>query len=152
MTTEQGKKLFGTGLFAFGNALVWFRAAAPGGIFTLQPLNMFDACFRAEIAIGAIVAAYGILLWRRSSRKISLANCIIVSACVPVLLLCASKLTEWAYLVDRERGLLTLDELVVAITQITMVACIMVIGIWWADGAYMQERFHRHVRSGRFVK
>jgi hypothetical protein len=149
---EQGKKLFGTGLFAFANGLVWFRASSPGGIFTLQPLNMFDAVFRAEIVIGAIVAAYGMLLWRSSSRKVSLANCVIVSSCVPVLLVCASKLTEWAYFIDQQRGLLTLNDLAVGVTQITVVACIMVFCIWWADSTYMHARFRRYMRSSRFVK
>jgi hypothetical protein len=149
---EQGKKLFGTGLFAFANGLVWFRASSPGGIFTLQPLNIFDAVFRAEIVIGAIVAAYGMLLWRSSSRKVSLANCIIVSSCVPVLLVCASKLTEWAYFVGQQSGLLTLNDLAVGIVQITIPVCIVVFGSWWADSTYVRARFDRYMRSSRFVK
>jgi len=47
--TEQGKKLFGTGVFSFANGLFWFHASSPGGIFTLRPVNMFDTFWRAGI-------------------------------------------------------------------------------------------------------
>jgi hypothetical protein len=149
---EQGKTIFGTGIFSFGHGLIWFHSSSPGGIFILRPLNLFDAFFRAEIVIGAIVAAYGILVWRSASRKLSLANCILVSSCVPVLLLCASKLSEWFYFVDQQRGFLTLNVLAVAVTQITLVVCIVVFGIWWADSTHLHARFRRCMPSSRFVK
>src|SRR5882672_8644898 len=60
---EQGKKLFGYGVFSFAHGLIWFHSSSPGGIFTLRPLNMFDTFFRAEILIGVPLAAYGILVW-----------------------------------------------------------------------------------------
>jgi hypothetical protein len=58
---EQGRKIFGTSLLFFCQGLGWFGLDSPGGIFTLRALNIDDAFFRAEIAIGAIVAAYGML-------------------------------------------------------------------------------------------
>lgn len=82
-----GHKLFGIGVLNFGNGLIWFDYSRSPGIFTLRPLNMFDTFFRAEIVIGAIVAAYGMLVWRSASRKLSLANYIVVLSCVSVLLL-----------------------------------------------------------------
>ncbi len=140
---EQGKKLFGTGVFSFAHGLIWFRSSSPGGIFTLRSLNMFDTFFRAEIVIGAILAAYGILVWRSAFRKLSLANYIIALSCVPVLLLCVSKLTEWVYFLDQQRGFSILNDLAVGVIQITMVLCIVVFGAWWADSTYMRARFHR---------
>jgi amino acid permease len=108
MTTDyqaaQGKKLFGISVLFFTQGLTWFGVDSPGGIFTVQQLNMDDAFFRAEIVIGVIVAAYGILVWRSASRKLSLANYIIVFSCVAVLLLCVSKLSEWVYLLDHHKG------------------------------------------------
>ena len=83
---EQGKKLFGTGVFLFGDGLIWFRSP---GIFTLLPFSdthrFFNIFFRASIVIGVILAAYGMLVWRSTFRKLSLANYIIVLSCAPVL-------------------------------------------------------------------
>ena len=150
---EQGKKLFGTGVFLFGHGLIWFKSP---GIFTLLPLSgrhsIFDIFFRAEIVIGVILAAYGMLVWRSAFRKLSLANYIIVLSCVPVLLLCVSKLSEWSYFLDQQRGFSISNDLAVGVIQITMVVCIVVFGGWWADSTYVHERFHRYVRSSRFVK
>src|SRR5579871_5167314 len=69
---EKGKKLFATSVLFFSQGLYWFGVDSPGGIFALRPLNTFDALFRAEIVVGAIVAAYGMLVWRSASRKLSL--------------------------------------------------------------------------------
>jgi hypothetical protein len=67
---EQGKKIFATAVLFLSQGLSWFGLDSPGGIFTLRQLNIDDAFFRAEIVIGAIVAAYGILVWRSASRKL----------------------------------------------------------------------------------
>jgi len=138
----QGKKLFGTSVLFFSQGLTWFGFDSPGGIFTLRPLNIDDAFFRAEIVIGAIVAAYGMLVWRSASRKLSLANYIIVLSCVAVLLLCVSKLSEWVYLLDHHKGF-SKNDLGVFIIDITIPVCILVFGGWWADSTYMRARFHR---------
>jgi amino acid permease len=155
MTTDyqaaQGKKLFGTSVLFFTQGLTWFGFDSPGGIFTLQPLNMDDAFFRVEIVIGAIVAAYGILVWRSASRKLSLANYIIVLFCVAVLLLCVSKLSEWVYLLDHHKGF-SMNDLGVFLIDITIPVCIVVFGGWWADSTFMRERFRRYMPSSRFVK
>jgi amino acid permease len=155
MTTDyqaaQGKKLFGTSVLFFTQGLTWFGFDSPGGIFTLQRLNMDDAFFRVEIVIGAIVAAYGILVWRSASRKLSLANYIIVLFCVAVLLLCVSKLSEWVYLLDHHRGF-SMNDLGVFLIDITIPVCIVVFGGWWADSTFMRERFRRCMPSSRFVK
>ena len=155
MTTDyqaaQGKKLFGTSVLFFTQGLTWFGFDSPGSIFTLQPLNMDDAFFRVEIVIGAIVAAYGILVWRSASRKLSLANYIIVLSCVAVLLLCVSKLSEWVYLLDHHKGF-SMNDLGVLIIDITIPVCIVVFGGWWADSTFMRERFRRYMPSSRFVK
>jgi hypothetical protein len=108
---EQGKKLLGTGVLFFSQGLTWFGFDSPGGIFTLQPLKMFDAFFRVEIVIGAIVAAYGMLVWRSASRKLSVANYTIVLACVAVLLPCVSKQSEWVYFLDHQRGFSILNDI-----------------------------------------
>jgi hypothetical protein len=126
MTTDyqadQGKKLFGTGVLLFGHGLIWFKSP---GIFTLLPLSdrhgIFNIFYRAEIVIGVILAAYGLLVWRSAFRKLSLANCIIVLSCAPVLLLCVSKLSEWVYFLDQQRGFSILNELKVGVIQITVV-------------------------------
>jgi hypothetical protein len=149
---EQGKKIFGTAVLFFSQGLGWFGLDSPGGIFTLRPLNMDDAFFRAEIVIGAIVAAYGMLLWRSASRKLSLANCAIVVSCVAVLLPCVSKQSEWVYFLNHQRGFLTLNNLKILIIEITIPVCIVVFGGWWADSTYMHERFRGYLRSRRFVK
>ena len=150
---EQGKKLFGIGVFLFGHGLVWFKAP---GIFTLLPLSardsIFNILFGAEIVIGVILAAYGTLVWRSAFRKLSLANYIIVLSGVPVLLLCVSKMTEWVYFLDQQRGFSILNDLRVPVIEITMVVCVVVFGAWWADSTYMRARFHRYMRSSRFVK
>jgi hypothetical protein len=91
---DQGKKPFGTSVLFFPLGLTWFGLDLQGSIFTLRPLYTFDAFFRSEIAIGAIVTAYGMLVWRSASRKLSVANYIIVFSCVAVLLPCVSKQSE----------------------------------------------------------
>jgi len=149
---ERGRKIFGTSLLFFSQGLYWFGVDLPGGIFTLRPLNTFDALFRAEIVIGAVVVACGILVWRSASRKLSLANYIIVSACVAVLLPCVSKQSEWVYFLDHQRGFLILNDLEILVIDITIPVCIFVLGGLWADSTYMQERFRGYMRSRRFVK
>jgi hypothetical protein len=106
---ERGRKIFGTAILFFSQSLTWFGLDLPGGIFTLGRLNTFDAFFRAEIVIGAIVAAYGILVWRSASCKLSLANYVIVVSCVAVLLPCVSKQSEWVYLLNHQRGFFDLE-------------------------------------------
>jgi hypothetical protein len=149
---EQGRKIFGTAVLFFSQGLTWFGFDSPGGIFTLRSLNMFDALFRAEIVIGAIVVACGILVWRSASRKLSLANYIIVSACVAVLLPCVSKQSEWVYFLDHQRGFLIWNNLEILVIDITIPVCIFVFGGLWADRTYMHERFRAYMRSSQFVK
>ena len=150
---EQGKRLFGIGVLLFGHGLVWFRSP---GLFTLLRLSevrgTFNIFFRAEIMIGAIVAAYGMLVWRNAFRKLSLANYIIVLSCAPVLLLCASKMKEWEYFLDQQRGFSILNDLGVPVIHLTIFVCILFLGAWWADSTYMRARFHRYMQSSRFVK
>ena len=149
---EQGKKLFVTSLLFFAQGLTWFGLDSPGGIFTLQPLKMDDAFFRAEIVIGAIVAAYGMLVWRSASCKLSFANYVIVVSCVAVLLPCVSKQSEWVYFLNHQRGFLTLNDLKILVIEITIPVCIVVFGGWWADSTYVHERFRGYMRSSRLVK
>ena len=156
MTTDyyqaaQGKKLFGISVLFFSQGLTWFGFDSAGGIFTLQPLRIDDAFFRAEIVIGAIGAAYGMLVWRSASHKLSRANYIMVSSCVAVLLPCVSKLSQWVYLLDHHRGF-PMNDLGVFIIDITIPVFIVVFGVWWADSTYMRERFSRYTRPGEFVK
>jgi amino acid permease len=101
--------------------------------------------------IGAIVAAYGILVWRSASRKLSLANYIIVISSVAVLLLCVSKLSEWVYLLDHHKGF-SMNDLEAFIIDITIPVCIVVFGGWWADSTFMREQFRRYMPSSGFVK
>jgi hypothetical protein len=149
---EQGKKIFVISLLFFSQGLTWFGFSSPGGIFTLRQLNTDVAFFRAEIVIGAIVAAYGMLVWRSASRKLSLANYISVFSCLAVLLPCASKQSEWVYFLDHQRGFLTLNDLEILVIEITTPVCILVSGAWWADSAYVHARFRSYMRSSRFVK
>jgi hypothetical protein len=149
---EQGKKIFVTSLLFFSQGLTWFGLDRPGGIFTLQPLKMDDAFFRAEIVIGAIVAAYGMLVWRSASHKLSLANYGFVASCVAVLLPCVSKQSEWVYFLNHQSGFLTLNDLKILVIEITMPVCILVFGGLWADSTYVHERFRGYMRSSRFVK
>ena len=150
---DQGRKPFGIGVFLFAHGLIWLKSP---GIFTPLPFGdrygIFNIFFRAEIVIGVILAAYGMLLWRSAFRKLSLANYIIVLSCVPVLLLCVSQTTEWVYFLDQQRGFSILNVLGVSGIQITIPVCIAVLGVWWADSIYLRARFHRHMRSSRFVK
>ena len=101
--------------------------------------------------IGAVVAAYGILVWRSVSRKLSLANYILVLSCAAVLLLCVSKLSEWVYLLDHHKGF-SMKDLGVFLIDITIPVCIVFFGGWWADASYRHERFRRYMPSSRFVK
>jgi hypothetical protein len=144
---EQGKKLLGTSVLFFAQGLTWFGFDSPGGIFTFQPLNMDDAFFRAEIVIGAIVAAYGMLVWRSASRKLSLANYIIVFSCVAVLLPCVSKQSEWVNFLEHQRGFSILNDLGVLVIELMIPVCILVFAGWWADSTYMHERFRRYMPS-----
>jgi hypothetical protein len=149
---ERGKKLFVTSVLFFSQGLGWFGFDSPGGIFTLRPLNMFDALFRAEIAIGSILAAFGMLVWRSASRKLSLANYITVLSCVAVLLPCVSEESEWVYFLFHERGFSILNDLAILAADITIPVCILVLGAWWADSRDMHERFRGYMRSTGFVK
>ncbi len=149
---EQGKKLFATSVLFFAQGLGWFGFDSPGGTFSLRPLNTFDALFRAEIVIGAIVAACGMLVWRGAFRRLSLANYIIVFSCVAVLLPCVSKQSEWVYFLAHQQGSSILNELGILIADITIPACILVVGGLWADSTYMHERFRGYMRSRQSVK
>jgi hypothetical protein len=113
---------------------------------------MDDAFFRAEIVIGVIVAAYGMLVLRSASRKLSLANYIIVFSCVADLLACVSKLSEWVYFLDHQRGFSILNDLGIVVIEITTPVCIVVFGGWWVDSTYTHTRFRRYIPFGRFVK
>jgi hypothetical protein len=149
---EQGKKLFGIGILFFAQGFAWFGYSSPGGIFTLHSLNLDVAFFRAEIVIGAMVAAYGMLVWRSASRKLSFANYIIVLPFMALLLLGASNLSEWVYFLDQQHRGLSMNDLKVGVVQITFPVCMAVLGAWWADSTYTRARFHEHLRSSRFVK
>jgi hypothetical protein len=150
---EQGKKLFGTGAFLFGHGLIWIKSP---GIFTFLPLSerhsIFNIFLRAEIVLGIILAAYGMIVWRSALRKLSLANFIIVLSCVPVLLLCVSKMAEWVYLLDQQRGFSISNDLKIGVSEIAIFVCFVVFGGWWADSTYMRGRFRGYMRSNRFVK
>jgi hypothetical protein len=149
---EQGKKLFGISVLFFAQGLTWFSFTSPGGIFTLRPLNMDAAFLRGEIVVGAIVAAYGMLVWRSASRKLTLANYVIMLSCAAVFLPCVSKLSERVYFLDQQRRFLTLNDLEILVIEITIPVCIVVFGGWWADSTYIHERFRGYMRSRRFVK
>jgi hypothetical protein len=152
---EQGKKVFGIGVVAFGQGLIWFSASSPGGILTLQALSLSNAFFRAELVIGAFAAVYGILLWRSASQKLSLANYIVAFSFVPILILAASKISEWAYFVRQQSVSSILDfraHLGLTTIEIALVFCIVLFGGWWADSTYMQDRLRRLVRSSRSVR
>jgi hypothetical protein len=157
MTTDhqadQGKKLFGIGVLLFGHVLfVVYHTRLPAGIFTLQPLDIWDAVLRASIVIGAILAACGVLLWRSASRKLSLANYMIVFSCASVAVLITSKLSKWVHFSTRQRGGSFLVDLEACAIELAMLFCIVVCGGWWADSAHMQARFHRYKPSNRFVR
>jgi hypothetical protein len=149
----HGKKLFGTGVFLFVWGLIWFRAP---GLFSLHPLSerhgMTNLIDRAAMVIGAFLAAYGLLVWRNTFRKLSLANYLIVLSCAPFVLLAASKMKEWEYFLDQQRESWTLNHLGVDLIHLTILVCILFLGMWWADSAYLRERFHVLMRSSRFVK
>ena len=149
---ERGRKIFGTSLLFFCEGLAWFGFSSPGGIFTLRQFNPDNSFLRAEIVIGAIVAAYGMLLWRSASRKLSFANYIIVLSCAPVLFLCVSKMFEWVYFLNQQRGYSTLNDLGVGAIELTMVIWIIFFGAWWADSTFIRARYHQYKRSSRFVK
>jgi hypothetical protein len=149
---EQGKKIFGTAVLFFSQGLGWFGFDSAAGIFTFQPLSTSDALFRIEIVIGAIVSAYGILVWRSATRRLSLASYIIVSACMAVLLACVSKQSQWVYFLFHQKGFSILNGLGILVTDITIPVCILVLGAWWADSTYLHERFRGYVQSKRFVK
>jgi len=149
----QGKQQFGIGVFMFLWGLIWFQAP---GLFSLHPLSerhgLTNVIDRAAMLIGAFLAAYGLLVWRNAFRKLSLANYIIVLSCAPVLLLCASKMKEWEYFLDQQRGFSILNDLGVPLIHLTIFVCILFLGAWWADSTYMRARFHRYMQSSRFVK
>jgi hypothetical protein len=149
---DRGKRLFGTSIMMFGQGLIWFHASQPGGIFTLRPLNFFDALFRAEIVIGAMLAAYGVLEWRSASRKLSFANYIIVLCGACVLVLYTSKFSEWVYFSKQQRGYSFGVYLEVSVIEIAMVTCIVVFGGWWADSTFMRQRFDQYIESHRFLR
>jgi amino acid permease len=150
--SQQGKKIFGTSLLFFIQGFVWFSSSSPAGIFTLRQLNTDIAFFRAEIVIAAIVAAYGMLVWRGASHKLSLLNYIVVFTCVAVLLVCVSEVSEWVYFLDHLGGFLTWNSLETLVIEITIPVCIFVFGGWWADSTFMHERLLQSVRSIRLAK
>ena len=147
---EQGRRLFATGLLFFGHSQIWFHPSWPGGIFTRHPLNTFDAISRAEFLLGAILAAYGILVWRHASHDLSLANYTLVASGASAVVLCASRMSEWASFLYPQRGTSLGFELRVGAVQVTIVICILVFGGWWADSTFMREHFRK--RMHRFVK
>jgi hypothetical protein len=148
---QQGKTIFGISLVFFSQGLYWFGVSSPGGLFAFRPLNMSDAFSRAEIVFGILLAAYGMLLWRSASRKFARGDFVIVSSCVAVLLLGVSKLSEWIYFLDKHAGF-SMNALGVIIMQIAIPVCIFILGAWWADSAFMHDRFERYMRPSRFVK
>jgi drug/metabolite transporter (DMT)-like permease len=106
----------------------------PPGLFALHPLSerhgMTNVIPRAAIVIGVFLAAYGLLAWRNVFRRLSLTNYIIVLFCAPVLLLCASKMKDWEYFLDQQRGFSILNDLAVAVIQNMILVCT----IFWVLG------------------
>ena len=86
------------------------------------------------------------------TRKLTLANYIIVLSRVAVLLPCVSNLSEWVYFLDHQRGFPILNDLGVLVIEITIPRCMLVLGAWWADSTFLRAQFHRHMQSNRFVK
>jgi len=149
---QRGEKLLGISLLFFSQGLTWFGFSTPAGIFTLRYLNTDVAFFRAEIVIGAIVAAYGMLVWRGASHKLSLRDYFLVFSCVAALLLCVSGQSKWVYFLGHQGGFLSLNNLEILVIEITIPVCIFVFGGWWADSTFMHERLLQSMRSMRLVK
>src|SRR5208282_2012426 len=84
------------------------------------------------------------------TRKLTLANYIIVLSRVAVLLPCVSNLSEWVYFLDHQRGFPILNDLGVLVIEITIPRCMLVLGAWWADSTFLRAQFHRHMQSNRF--
>jgi len=140
---SQGRKVSVFGVFLFLTGFICFKPVWSGGIFTLHPLNYFPASWRADIVIGAILAAYGTLVWRRAFHDLSVANYIIVSSCVPILLVCVSKLSEWVYVLNQQNRYAP-----GVVIKIVMPVCIFAFAAGWADSTYLRERFHDFIGSG----
>jgi len=140
---DLGQNLFGFGVLCFGSGSFW---CAFSSVFFVQSTS------RAEVVMSAIVAAYGILLWRSAFRELSLANYIIVLSCASVLILCAFKMAEWIHFSYQQRGNSTSVMLGAASIQLTIQVCISVFGAWWADSAKMHAQFGRYMRTSRFFK
>jgi amino acid permease len=149
---QYGKKIFGISLAFFSRGLTWFGFSTPAGIFTLRQLNTDVAFFRAEIVIAAIAAAYGVLVWRSASHKLSILNYIVMFSCVAVLLVCASEVSEWVYFLDHQGGFLFLKSLEILVFEIAIPVCIFVFGGWWGDSTFMHERLLHSMRSIGLVK
>lgn len=73
-------------------------------------------------------------------------------SCVAALLLSVSELSDWVNCLDHQRGFLSLNNLEIVAIEITTPLCMVVFGGWWADSAFMHERFLRSMRSIRPVK
>jgi hypothetical protein len=108
MTTDQktdlGTNLLGFGILWFSSAFLWFVMDSfwpPLGISTLPPLDrpqtIFNIVLRAEFVLSAAFVAVGILLRRRASRKLSLADYVIVVACASIPVLLVFKMAEWTH-------------------------------------------------------
>src|SRR2546430_78373 len=116
----RARTVFGTGVVAFANGLVWL--SSPDGVFTLRPLGAGQEFFRAGIVIGPMVAAYGLLAWRRVSHSLTPANYIVVGVCAAFLILGLSRLTQWAYTL--EQGSFSLVNILkVAVADIVVTMC-----------------------------
>lgn len=105
MTTDQktdlGTNLLGFGILWFSTSFVWFVMDSfwpPLGIWTLPPLDrpqsIFNIILRGEFVLSAAFVAAGILLRRRATRKLSVADYVIVIACATVPVLLVFKLAE----------------------------------------------------------
>lgn len=80
--------------------------------------------------VSAELAAIGILLWRSTFRKLSLANYIIVLSCASVLVLWAFKMYEWFHVSNWGKEFFMAD---FGFTAVVLFAAVF--GAWWASGA-----------------
>jgi hypothetical protein len=96
---QLGKTLTGTGFLLFMGSVTWFVMDTfwwPPGTFSPFVPGFGNIWLRTEFVVFPAMTAAGILIWQSASRRLSLADYIIVLSCASVPVLCMFTVYEWA--------------------------------------------------------
>lgn len=142
MTTHSNADGLGQNLFGFG--VLWFSLSS---FWLVESKYWPQGLSRAEVVLSAVLAAFGILLWRSAFCKLSLANVLIVLSCASAVVIWAFKMYDWFHFSNRQSSLMTTFGVAASGGAITV--CAAMCGAWWAGAAHEGVPFTQWLKFRR---